>query len=133
MIAQLGLDQGQTGSQRNKRDHIALAYDSEDVSSHRQSAKSDAMSEQRLAQLESRTGSLESRIDRVEGKLDSVITMLSDIRVELAKKPSSASLWTMVATVVSLSVAIAFGTFVIADYASRDRTWPPSSAGTSQP
>lgn len=66
--------------------------------------------------MEHRVAHLEERVARVESKIDGISGILTDIRVELAKKPSTAALWAMVATVLAAALAIAFGTFAIAEW-----------------
>lgn len=67
--------------------------------------------------MEQRIANLEARFDRIENKLDAMGETLTEIRVELKAKPSVAGLWGMIATVIGVALAIAFGTFAIADYA----------------
>jgi hypothetical protein len=68
---------------------------------------------------------VEGRLDRMEGKIDRLGDVLTDIRIDLAKKPSTAALWTMVATVLGLALAIAFGTFTVASFTA-SLNQPPS-------
>lgn len=44
--------------------------------------------------------------DRVEGKIDRIGDVLIDIRVELAKRPTTAGLWGMVATVIGVALTM---------------------------
>lgn len=66
--------------------------------------------------MDPRVDALESRMDRFEGKLDRIGDGLADIRVELAKKPTTAGLWGMIATVIAVALAIAALSFAVAEW-----------------
>lgn len=75
--------------------------------------------EERVLALEHRMEGVEIRLGRVEDKLDRLAEAVADIRIELAKKPTTGALWGMVATMLGIALAIAALTFVVTDYASR--------------
>jgi len=58
----------------------------------------------RLDQYEKRADAADARMARIEG-------LLTDIRLELAKKPSVTALWGMIATTVGIAAAM-IGVFV---------------------
>jgi hypothetical protein len=58
----------------------------------------------RLDQFEKRADAAEARMGRIE-------SLLTDIRVDLARKPTVAGLWGMVATTIGVAIAMV-GVFV---------------------
>jgi hypothetical protein len=58
----------------------------------------------RLDQFEKRADATDRRLDRIE-------SLLTDIRLDLARKPSVAALWGMIATTVGIAAAM-IGLFV---------------------
>lgn len=95
---------------------VHAAYREAALSFERDHAKPSPMSEQRIANLEARVSGVEGRLDRMEGKLDRIGETLADIRVELASKPSTGTLWTMVGTMLAVAIAMAGISFLVADW-----------------
>jgi hypothetical protein len=69
--------------------------------------------------MEARVTRLEDDMRDVKSDLRGIRDLLTDIRIELAKKPSAGALWGMVATVLGVGLAISGLTFVVAEWASR--------------
>ena len=66
----------------------------------------------RIGDLNARAHATEKRLDSIENKLDTLLE-------RSAKQPTIAGMWGMIATVIGIAVAVAFGTFAVADYASK--------------
>lgn len=62
--------------------------------------------ETEIALLKHRADEADRRAERVEAKIDRLGDVLTDIRVELAKRPTTAGLWGMVATVIAVSLTM---------------------------
>ncbi|MDQ3561089.1 MAG: hypothetical protein M3453_18315 [Pseudomonadota bacterium] len=62
---------------------------------------------------------MEARVTRLEDDMKEIRDLLTEIRIELARKPGTGALWGMVATMLGVGLAISGLTFVIADWASR--------------
>jgi cytidylate kinase len=58
-----------------------------------------------------RMAAFEKRADAADARMQRVETLLTDIRLELAKKPSTATLWGILATTVGIAAAM-IGVFV---------------------
>lgn len=71
---------------------------------------------ERVAKLEARADGTDQRLGRIEDKLDRIADLIGGVNVELAKKPSTASLWVMVSSVLGVALVLAFGAFAIASY-----------------
>src|SRR5690606_8016955 len=59
-----------------------------------------------IAVLKHRADEADRRAERVESKIDRIGDVLTDIRVELAKRPTTAGLWGMVATVIGVALTM---------------------------
>ena len=53
-----------------------------------------------------RLDAYEKRADAADARMQHVEALLTDIRLELAKKPSVTALWGMIATTVGIAVAL---------------------------
>ena len=69
--------------------------------------------------MEERVTRLEDDMREVRADLKGIRDLLTDIRVELARKPGSGALWGMIATVIGVGLTISGISFVVADWASR--------------
>lgn len=69
--------------------------------------------------MDARVTRLEEDVRDQRADWKAIRDLLTEIRIELAKKPSTGALWGMVATVLGVGLAISGLTFAIAEWASR--------------
>jgi len=69
--------------------------------------------------MQARVSRLEDDMRDVRSELKGIRDLLTEMRIELAKKPSSAALWGMVAIMLGVALAVSGLNFVIAEWASQ--------------
>jgi hypothetical protein len=69
--------------------------------------------------MEDRVIRLEEDMREVRSDQKAIRDLLTDIRLELAKKPNTGALWGMIATVIGVALAISAISFAVADWVAR--------------
>ena len=69
--------------------------------------------------MDYRLGRLEEERREVRAEYRAVRELLNEIRLELAKKPSTGALWGMIATVIGVGLTISGISFAVAEWAGR--------------
>ena len=62
---------------------------------------------------------LEEDMREVRSDQKAIRDLLTDIRIELAKKPNTGAPWGMIATVIAAALAISAISFAVADWVAR--------------
>ena len=75
--------------------------------------------ERRMEGLENRLGKMPEKLDSIEEKLDCLLDSLAEIRVQLAKKPTTAALSCMIPTALWAMLAIAALMYIVAGHVGR--------------
>ena len=67
--------------------------------------------ESRVSRLEATVEHIDRDLTEMKGDIKGIFGILTDIRVEIAKRPTTGGLWGMVATVLGVAIAM-IGIFI---------------------